>query len=102
MPYPYEKGKATAVSVLMNNDDLGLDIFGNPLADDADLLKCGTRFMSLVYGCKTTTTTNALWHIIFTGYNSLPKIQQLLPTDGANAKYVRRGHQQSIMRATDH
>ena len=77
--YPYGKGKATAVSVRMHNDDLRLKIFGDPLADDADLLKCGTRFMCLLYGCKPPITRNALHHIIFTGSK---KIQQLSPTDG--------------------
>ena len=92
------KAKQQLCQWTMNNDDLGLDIYGDRLADDAEW----NQIYELIVWVQDTYYQEFLAAYHFHWPQNLTKHPAISPTDGANAQHIRRGHQQPIMwRAAD-
>jgi hypothetical protein len=64
--YPYGKGKATALKVLLNEHCSGLEVFGKTNATQAQLLHTGRQFFTCLYSVKQCPSMNALRYQMFT------------------------------------
>ena len=95
--YPYGKGKVSALNILKNHDSIGLQIIGDPLACQEEVLAVGRQFFCYLYGSPTNTCMNELCYKVFSSKKDTPKIKSLTPTDGSLDQHILRSHLQAML-----
>ena len=95
VPYPYNKGKVSALSVMKKHGPFGLASFGDVNANDEDLFQSAKALFCAWYGGKNIHGN--IRSSIFEACKNIPKLINLPPTDDALRMHVRRAHLQAIL-----
>ena len=76
--YPYDKGKKSALEVLMNNDIGGLQyVLGEPDISQAQLNATAGAFFLAIQGQKKTDSPNTAWYKMYMSRKNTPPIKKL-------------------------
>ncbi len=99
--YPFEKGKLTAINLLLKSK-LQLHAFVDPNTEVEEWLAEGIGFIKCLYGGSTSPTTADLRFFIFKNKKEPPKLKCLPPTDDSAIQHVKRARLQVMLwRAAD-
>ena len=99
--YTFKKGKSTAYTIFLQYPQIGLEILGEDVTSENDLMRLAKTFFSLWY-CGKPTTKESLRHYVFRTHRTTPKLPNMPPTDDALKMHVLRAHlQASIWKSAD-
>ena len=97
-PYPYPKGKFSALKTMSDGDFPGLDyVLGDGGATHGDLMKTASTFFLALYGQPTETSIESASFTLYTRNRKSPKVNSLPPTSPNLSLHVLRAHLQTML-----
>ena len=96
--YPYGKGKATAVNILLKHDFEDMDrVLGNEDATQEQIMAIGRDFFLKLYGTTRVFTMNEARVSLFKKRKTPPALKNLPPTDANLMLHCLRAHHQVML-----
>ena len=97
VPYPYGKGKVSALKVLDMDILLNMERLGEEDATLEELLAAATQFFLILYDQKDASNLNQARYNIYKKKKTKPNLKSLPPTDLNLIEHILRAHLQVML-----